>query len=309
MSEVAAPIGPIDPLAPTVAGRYEDAVVTVEAAHGPRGARGTTTVRTPHFDVTPTGGRVHVTHVVPPGQVDDDLAGLLQDELFGPGWLRGPDLYERVFTGVVRTGAEDALASWELFYRNTLARLEASPSPGSGGGPHGSIAGYAPVSDHALELLPARGSVLEMGCGFGFLSLRAAGDGRLTTASDVSAGTVRLLARLAPRLGADLTTLVADAARHPGADRSVDTVLAVHLLEHLDAAHGAQVLAEALRLAARRVVVAVPLEEANETYGQVRTVSLDELHRWGRASGCRYDVHEHHGGWLVLDQPRPAGGC
>ncbi len=234
--------------------------------------------------------------------MDDDLAGLLQDELFGPGWLRGPDLYERVFTGVVRTSADDALASWELFYLNTLARLEGPPDAAAGS--HGSIAGYAPVHDHVLELLPERGSVLEMGSYFGFLSLRIAGDGRRTIASDVSAGTVRLLGQMAPRLGVGLTTLVADAARHPGADRSVDTVLAVHLLEHLEAPHGGQVLTEALRLAASRVVVAVPLEEeANETYGHVRTVSLDDLHRWGRASGCRFDVHEHHGGWLVLDQP------
>ena len=63
-------------------------------------------------------------------------------------------------------------------------------------------------------------------------------------------------------------------------------------------------VAEALRLAARRVVVAVPLEdEADETYGHVRTVSLDDLHRWGRGTGCAYDVHEFHGGWLVIDTP------
>ena len=79
-------------------------------------------------------------------------------------------------------------------------------------------------------------------------------------------------------------------------------MLAIHLLEHLDPAHGGQVLSEALRLAARRVVVAVPLEEeADETYGHVRTVSLDDLRRWGRTTGLAFDVHEHHGGWLVLD--------
>jgi hypothetical protein len=35
----------------------------------------------------------------------------------------------------------------------------------------------------------------------------------------------------------------------------------------------------------------------------VRTVSLDDLHRWGRGTGCAYDVHEFHGGWLVVDKP------
>ncbi len=298
---------PIDALAPTVNGRYEDALVVVEAVHGDRLERHERTVRTPHFDVTPRGRRVLVSHVVPASSVDDDLAGLLQDELFGPGWLRGPDLFERVFTGVVRTSADDALDSWELFYRNTLARLDELAPAGDGapvgsGGDHSSIAGYAPVHEHALGLLTP-GSVLELGCCFGFLSLRVARTGRATIASDVSRGTVALLEAIAPRLGVRLGTTSADAARFPGPDGLADTVLAVHLLEHLEPAHGARVVAEALRLAVRRVVVAVPLEdEANETYGHVRTVSLDDLCRWGRSTGLAYDVHEFHGGWLVVDK-------
>ncbi|MEO5709662.1 MAG: mycofactocin oligosaccharide methyltransferase MftM [Nocardioidaceae bacterium] len=296
-------MAPIDPLAATVHGRYEDEVVVVEAVHTTRPPSGPRTVRTEHFDLTPLDRRVHVAHVVPRERVDDDLAGLLHDELFGPGWLRGTDLFERVFTGVVRTSAADALDSWELFYRNTLARLDA-PDRDTAPGAHGSIDGYAPVHDHALDLL-ATGSVLELSCCFGFLSLRIARTGRATTAADVSSGTVNLLDAMAPRLGVPLVTTTADAARFPAEDGSADTVLAIHLLEHLEPGHGAQVVAEALRLARRRVVVAVPLEdEANETFGHVRTVSLDDLHRWGRSTGCAYDVHEFHGGWLVVDRLR-----
>jgi SAM-dependent methyltransferase len=295
-------VAPIDALAPVVDGCYADPLVVVEALHGDRGRKGDRTVRTAHFDLTPVGGRVHVAHVVPRAAVDDDLAGLLHEELFGPGWLRGTDLFERVFTGVVRTTAEDPLDSWELFYRNTMRRLE-DPSTRSPCRGHGSIDGYAPVHDHVLELL-GPGSVLELGCCFGFLALRVAASGRATTASDVSAGTVELLSRIAPRLGVDLATETADAARYPASDGCADTVLAVHLLEHLEPGHGTQVVAEALRLARRRVVVAVPLEdEPDETYGHVRTVSLDDLHRWGRGSGFPYDVHEFHGGWLVVDKP------
>ncbi len=161
------------------------------------------------------------------------------------------------------------------------------------------------MHDHAIGLL-APGPVLELGCCFGFLSLRVARTGRPTRASDVSRRTVDLLETMAPRLGIPLTTTNADAARFPGPDALAETVLAVHLLEHVEPAHSSQVLAEALRLASRRVVVAVPLEEeVNETYGHVRTVSLDELHRWGRATGLSYDVHEFHGGWLVVDLPHP----
>ena len=108
------------------------------------------------------------------------------------------------------------LDSWELFYRNTLRRLE---DPGTRGPcrDHGSIDGYAPVHDHVLDLL-GPGSVLELGCCFGFLALRVARSGRATTASDVSAGTVQLLTAIAPRLGVDLVTETADAARYPASD-------------------------------------------------------------------------------------------
>lgn len=54
-------------------------------------------------------------------------------------------------------------------------------------------------------------------------------------ASDLLAGTVGLLRVVAERLGVRIQTLVADAARIPRPDSSVDVVLMVHLLEHLDA--------------------------------------------------------------------------
>ena len=274
--------------------------------HGARRPRTGRTVRTEHFDLTPQDGRVHVTHVVPADAVDDDLAGLLQEELFGPGWLRGADLFERVFTGVVRTSARGPAGQL-----GAVLPQHAAPARGARAGrrrrpshrAHCSIAGYAPVHDHVLELL-APGLGAGAGCCFGFLALRIAATGRTTKASDVSPGTVQLLAGIAPRLGLRLATETADAARFPADDGCADTVLAIHLLEHLEPGHGSQVVAEALRLAARRVVIAVPLEdEANETYGHVRTVSLDDLHRWGRSTGCAYDVHEFHGGWLVIDNP------
>ena len=299
---------PIDPLGPVAAlGRYEDDLVVVQRWAGawPRRTRGG--VRTDHFDVVGLGGRLLVTHRIGRAEVDDDLAGLIGGELFGPGWVRGSEMFERIFTGVVRSMASEALDGWELFYRNTIRRLDTlrgvpSRRPGGRSG-HGAMVDYAPVYNRACDLV-VPGSVLELGCCFGFLSLRLAAAGYDVTASDVSAGTVRLLSAVAPRLGIPLDTLLADAARVPRDDGSVDTVLAIHLLEHLDDAHGAAVLAEATRLARRRVVVAVPLEEVpDESYGHVRTIDLADLETWGAASGWRPTVAEHHGGWLVLDRP------
>ncbi|KRA31317.1 MULTISPECIES: mycofactocin oligosaccharide methyltransferase MftM [unclassified Nocardioides] len=293
--------GQIDPLGPAVGGVYRDAMVDVVAQDGPTARRELHMVRTPHFDLTSVGHRVAVTHRVGTDRIDDDLSGLLAEELFQPGWLRGAELFERLFTGIVLSSATDPLVAWEGFYRNTLDRVQTTLSSSTAVNAHGTIADYAPVYSHAEQQL-APGSVLELGSCFGFLALRLARAGREVVASDVSEGTVGLLAAVAPRLGISLSTRVADAGRVPAADGFADNVLAIHLLEHLDPDHGDRVVAEALRLARRRVVVAVPLEdEADETWGHVRTVSLTDLADWGRRTGLPHRVFRHHGGWLVID--------
>ncbi|GGF53668.1 SAM-dependent methyltransferase [Marmoricola endophyticus] len=302
------PARPIDPFAALVEGAYVDDLVAVRPAGEP--VRGAVRATTAHFDVARDGGRVEIGHRVPTHRLDDDLAGLVEHELFGPGWLRGTDLFERVLTGLVRSSDPDPDAAWEGFYRHTLTRIEAVLHDGPGGRTadgHGSIADYAPVYERA-ESLVGPGSVLELGSCFGFLSLRLAAAGRRTTASDLSAGTMRLLDRIAPRLGVSLECGAADAARYPAPARCADTVLAIHLLEHLEPDHGDRVVTEALRLTRRRLVVAVPLEDvATEAYGHVRTVSLDDLAAWGASCaaavpGASYEVSEHHGGWLVVNR-------
>jgi SAM-dependent methyltransferase len=298
---------PIDPFVDSLDGRYVDDLVVVRPIASSWPARGRGSVRTPHFDIAPADGRLVVTHSVSRSAISDDLTGLIVDELFAPGWVRGAEMFERIFTGVVLSSAPEALDGWELFYGNTMRRLEEltgrSELPPGG---HGTIEGYAPVYAHA-EALTRPGSVLELGCCFGFLSLRLARAGHPVTASDIAPGTVRLLGAVAPRLGVTLSAVRADAARVPLADGSADTVLVIHLLEHLDPSHGALVLAEALRCATGRVVVAVPFEEEdNESCGHVRTLSLDDLAALGAVTGERFgyswSVHEHHGGWLVLDR-------
>lgn len=301
---------PIDPLAPTVGGRYVDEVVAVERWRGGRPRRQRHTVRTEHFDLLADRGRLSISHGVAPDRIDNDLAGMLADELFGPGWVSGGELFERIMTGVVRTSAPDPLASWELFYRNTLDRLASCwdlPAPAGAG--HGTTtAGIVPVYRRALAEV-AGSSVLELGACFGFLSVLLAGHGHAVTATDLCPGTTQLLQLVAPRLGVRLTARRADATRVPLRDGVADTVLLVHLLEHLDEPDGTRALAEAQRLARRRVVVAVPYEdEPDALYGHVRAFDAAVLDGIGRASGWAHRVADHHGGWLVLDRPLRSGG-
>ena len=290
---------PIDPLAGAERGTYRDDLVeVVRGRPAPAMAR-----RTRSFAVWTDRDRVHLAHDLPDGLIDNDVAGLLAEELFAPGWLDGSELFERLMTGIVLSSGTDPLSAWTLFYANTLARLtEQGPRPGRTGAAAGTLAGYAPVYAHAHTLIEP-GSMLELGACFGFFSLLSSSLYDVT-ASDVTANTVRLLAQVAPRLELRLDSLICDAARVPRPDASYDTVVALHLLEHLQPEHGTAVLREMQRLARRRVVVAVPFEdEPTAAYGHVRVFTARDLVDIGNDSSWWWRVEEHHGGWLVLDRP------
>ena len=230
-------------------------------------------------------------------RLSNDLAGWLDRTLVRPGLL-APERFEEAFVACVAGVAKDPANpddAWLAFYRNTLDALAGEPEPG------GTNAEMAPVHARARSLV-AGDDVLELGCCFGFLSLQLARDGHRVTATDSCAGTVDLLTRMAPQLGADLATRVADARAVALPDDCTDTVFAVHLIEHLPAAEGDGVVAEMLRLARRRVVVAVPFEdEPNPAWGHVRVFDTGVLHRIGERTGRPFTVTEFHGGWLVID--------
>jgi hypothetical protein len=85
----------------------------------------------------------------------------------------------------------------------------------------------------------------------------------------------------------------------------VSSVLAVHVLEHLSPVASAQLLSEALRVADRRVVVAVPVEaRPDPVFGHVQVFDLRRLADLGRQSGWHVSLADADGAWLVLDRPR-----
>ncbi|MBK0870090.1 MAG: class I SAM-dependent methyltransferase [Saccharopolyspora sp.] len=295
--------GPLDTLGPSTPGRYDDGLVEVVRGGDHDASDAVTVARTRHFCLHRNGDRLRIGHRIPPEQLDNDLAGLLRHELFAPGWLSSSvDIFERVFTGVVKTTVDDPGRAWSLFYDNTLEHIRrlwtAEPGPRCS-----AIAEIVPVYRRSLELVPP-GRVLDVGSCFGFLAmLLAARAGTEVIAADIDQGSIDLLRRMARQRRTPVGTLVCDAARIPLPDGAVDTVLAVHLLEHLEPVHGAAVLAEALRLARERVVIAVPFEpEPTAAYGHVRTFDLPALEELGRGAGAHFRVEEHHGGWLVIDR-------
>jgi SAM-dependent methyltransferase len=295
----------IDPLCPLVDGCYRDDMVTVFVDGAIRPRHPVHVVHTEHFEVWTDGG-LFVEHRLNDDQIDDSLTTLLDNELFGPGWLGGGEIFERLFTGIVRTSRPEAIDAWSLFYRNSRRRL--APVIASGppdGEVMDSLEEFGAIYARADRYVPDTGTVLEVGSCFGFLALHLARvRNRAVTASDISAGSMRLLEAIAGHLSIPIRTLVCDAARIPKTDSSVDTVVLTHLLEHLDHQHGLRALDEAMRVARHRVVVAVPFEEeANPAFGHVRTIDMRDLEDWGRrAAGWRWSVDDHHGGWLILDR-------
>jgi SAM-dependent methyltransferase len=295
----------IDPFAATPPGCYNDNVVTVvnesrcalDDSHIPP------IVRTPHFRVRRRGHQVLVSHGLSSGALDNDLASLLAAELFSPGWLSGTEVFERVFTGVVRSTVDDPMDAWVTFYTNTISRIDEQwDTLFSDPGAAHTLSGMLPVYQRVTELVP-EGRILDVGSCFGFLALLLARrQGTHVIASDVAGGTVSLLRAIAPKLGLPVGTLTCDGARVPLPSKAVDTVTIIHLLEHLEPQHSEDVLTEAARLARKRIVVAVPFEdEPTAAYGHIRTFDLPALTALGQKTGLPLRISEHHGGWLVLD--------
>lgn len=264
----------IDALAPGSGARWSDGDVTVARV----GAGRTLSVRR-------DGPRLQVRHRLRPDDLRDTLA-LRIAAAAGPCAV---DDFERMLVGLVRTTVPGAAEAWVRYYRNSMVDLESG------------VAEFAPVHATAAELLVGR-SLLDLGSCFGFFALRAARSGMTVTATDVCAGTMTLLSTVAGHLGTPLATRACDAAETRLPDGCADTVTALHLLEHLPPEAGDAVLDEALRLARRRVIVAVPYEdEPDARFGHVRTFTGTDLAALGRRRGLRHRVFEHHGGWLVVD--------
>ena len=286
----------VNPFAAAHPGTFSAGGVRVRRRTGPhRNEACRSDLCTPRFCTTRAGHFLDVAHDIAPDELSDDLAVLLADQLDDAGVLRGQPEFELVFTGVIRSTVDGTMPAWLRFYRNSLVRLE-----------HGTAA-FAPVHEHAASLLLGT-RLVDLGSCFGFFPLRAASLGFTVLATDLSAPTMQLLSRVSSELRRPVRTLACNAAQVPLPDGCTDTVTVLHLLEHLDPATADAVLTEALRLARRRVVVAVPFEdEPRACYGHVQRFDATALRLLAsritdQQKGVRAGVHDYHGGWLILDR-------
>ena len=285
----------LDPLAPSPRGLWRGQHIRVSRRRGPhRPHRSSATVCAGRFCVQRRDDLLSVEHDLSPAELSDALTSLLTEYLVDTEMLRGQAEFELVFTGVVRSTVDGSLASWLRFYRNSLRALERGDTA------------FGPI--HAEAQAQVRGDrLLDLGSCFGFFPLRMARQIDVT-ATDLNGSTMGLLTAVSPRLQRPLTTLACDATAVPLPSGSVDTVTALHLIEHVPDDVMMAVCDEALRLARRRVVIAVPFEdEPRECYGHVQRFDLPRM-RWladdlmRRHPNVSARTFELHGGWLILDR-------
>lgn len=216
--------------------------------------------------------------------VVDGLVSLVE-----AGALSGQEQFESAAVGIIRTSAGTSADAWSAFYENSIRELRCGASA------------FAPVHRRAHSLVTGA-SVLEVGSCFGFFALGCAMDGYDVSACDISPGAVSLLSAASRRLGLPVDAVVGDATALPFDDDSVDTVSLIHLLEHLDAVGVEAALAEALRVARHRVIVAVPFEEEpSPHFGHRLRLTEKDLRTWANsADHSGAEMFVDHGGWLVL---------
>lgn len=282
----------------TSAGRPSARRVLVRhAASAPIGFRTTADVAWRAAD-----GALEIVHPFTTADISDDLVVGTLVALVRAGALRGQWEFEEAAVGLVAScsahpGPDDDDLRWAAFYDNSLRDLLAGD------------AAFAPVHQRARACIRGT-SVLEVGCCFGFLALQCAHHDLTVSACDISPGAVALLDAAARRRRVTVHSRVGDATALPFATDSVDTVTLIHLLEHLDADDVRIALAEALRVARRAVVVAIPYEEhPSEHFGHRTALSESDLRGWVHSVDHHgAEIFADHGGWAVLT-PRSARGA
>ena len=257
-----------------------------------------------HVQLEVAADHLHVRYRLRGEHVDNGVVARLVAAWPDAGPPLDAGLLGRVVIGIVRTAHPGpATVAWGRFHAATLRRL-AAPRPAGGD----DVDAFGRIHQRAIAAVRGR-RVLDVGSCLGFLPLLLARSGHEVVASDRDVAACRLVAAVADELDTRLSVLGADAVALPLADAGVDTVTAVHLLEHLDVPTGERVIAELCRVAARRVVVAVPYEAVpDRRYGHVRAFDDRRLHTLGagpRAAGWSSHLAHGDGGWLILDRPGP----
>jgi SAM-dependent methyltransferase len=286
---------------------------------------------TPSFSIClkPSGkGGAIVMHTFGETTVDGDLASLVAGELGSAGLLTTAQEYGDALFAIVASTSPPSLrcsgcgslhldnpSIWRGYCLNTLRRLRPLLADGSSSSGSGTsdISRFAAVYRRVAGSSVGR-SVLDVGTNLGLLPVLLAelAPGITIVGCDNRPDAVAVARDLAGVVGGGRPAFILRDILAPdfAAVGRFDTVVMVHLLEHLSEPEVPAALENALRVTASRLVVAVPYEERAQTlFGHRQVFTPEKLRTWGewcveRLGGGSFKTERVAGGLLVVDRPQ-----
>lgn len=278
-------------------------------------ARGLEGQPTPHFVAfgrTATEGGVVILHCLDERTVDEDLPGMLADELGPLGLLNASEDFGCAMNAIITSACStrSPLEAWSRYSRNSLERLRALVDQVPGAVAQSHIGQFAAIYRRVLEL-GVGSSFLDVGTSLGFLPVLVAErvPGVRVVGVDNRQEVMPVAADLATGASTQVEFRVGDVL-DPGFGRreAFDTVTAVHLIEHLNEDQMLRAVGHLLTVTAGRLIVAVPFEDERQTlhgHAQLFTPAmLRELGGWfvERLGARRFWCEDVSGGLLVVDR-------
>ncbi|MDP9246589.1 MAG: class I SAM-dependent methyltransferase [Candidatus Dormibacteraeota bacterium] len=286
---------------------------------------------TPSFSIClkPSGkGGAIVMHTFGETTVDGDLASLVAGELGSAGLLTTAQEYGDALFAIVASTSPPSLrcsgcgslhldnpSIWRGYCLNTLRRLRPLLADGSSSSGSGTsdIPRFAAVYRRVAGSSVGR-SVLDVGTNLGLLPVLLAelAPGITIVGCDNRPDAVAVARDLAGVVGGGRPAFILRDILAPdfAAVGRFDSVVMVHLLEHLSEPEVPAALENALRVTASRLVVAVPYEEGAQTlFGHRQVFTPEKLRTWGewcveRLGGGSFKTERVAGGLLVVDRPQ-----
>lgn len=286
---------------------------------------------TPHFVVCGPPkvkrGQVVVMHTFNRTTIDEDLPAMIADELGPIGVVSTAREYDDTLRAIVAStsptasqGAAsgqdnlDLLAAWRHYGLNTLRRLRPLVSDNSLPSPEprsSHIAQFAAVYRRIIEYTTGA-SVLDVGTSLGFLPvLVAERNPSLTVVGcDDRQDAISCATDLAAANGTHRVTFVVKdvlSKEFPEVG-TFDTVMAVHLLEHLAEDQMPLALTNMLSVTAKRLILSVPYEKSLQAlYGHEQAFTPEKLRFWGAwcvetLGAGQFRCEDVSGGLLIVDR-------
>lgn len=257
----------------------------------------------------PAQAELVIVHNFARTEIDNNLGYYVANELLPLLQLTCQADFEHLVGAIVRSSDIDEQRAWWLFYDNSLAALErAIAQPQS---IPDFIWPFGSIYDRVLRMVAGQ-SLLDVGTCFGFLPLiyarrqqHASLPDQTIVGCDLNLALVRLANNYVkqdnlPHIEFVPGDILSPDIMHIG---QFDTVVCLHMIEHLASEQTMPALTNLWQLTGRRLIVGVPIEETPDPrFGHQQVFDLARLNTLGQQLDGSYCTFEHHGGWLVVDR-------